>query len=146
MVVVLKGVLKVSCSLSWLWGDFSQQESSSSLAVAIRRLPLHLLRLFSSAVLAVNTPTELPLSLPVLSSHRRSKTYTSTRSQEYVCQSVTAHCRSTFVCACMRSCVCEKAAFAPVFEYHSQTQGASFLQPYFVSPLQIVSPASVCRR
>lgn len=64
----------MSPSLSWLWADFSQNEWSGCFAPAIRPLPFHLLQLFSSAVLAVNTLTKLPLSLPVLSSHRQSTT------------------------------------------------------------------------
>lgn len=84
-----------SCWLFWLWGHFSQREGSGCSAPAIRPLPLHLLKLFSSAVLAVNTATGLSLSLPVLSSHRQSPTkYTHQAAQDrelwepeiYVCQ------------------------------------------------------------
>lgn len=42
------------------------------LVSVIKPLPLHLLQLFCSALLAVNTATELPLSLPVLSLLRQS--------------------------------------------------------------------------
>lgn len=115
--------MKASRSLSWLWGDLSQQEGSGYLVPAIRPLPLHLLQLFSSAVLAVNTPAGLPLSLPVLYSHTQNTTkYTHQAAQGWesyrgevwqleicsVCQMQqclwTAHLHCTFVCICVWMC------------------------------------------
>lgn len=122
--MLLKWRVRVlSRSLSWLWGDLSQQEGSNYLATAIRPLPLNLLQLFSWAVLAVNTQAGLPLSLPVLSSHRQNTTkYTHQAAQGwelemycavyYKCVSdATMFVSSTvhlfgFVWECVRSYIC----------------------------------------